>query len=135
MPSARSTMSLSDMLWQRLVAGDLLDQGHHFAGSEPVDRQRRHMRPPDPRRGELRPEGHEQQNPERVDLVHQPAEHFQARRIGPMRVLEDHQDRRVARDHLGLADQRFHRLLPALRWRKFKGGITAVVRQRQHLGQ
>jgi hypothetical protein len=86
------------------------------------------MRPPDPWRGEFRSEGDQQQHPERIDLVDEPAEQFQARRIGPVGVLEDHQDRRVKRDRFDLADQCFHRLLPALLRRKFNGGITAVVR-------
>ena len=93
------------------------------------------MRTPDPRRGEFRPEGHEQQNPEGVDLVDEPAEHFQARRIGPLRVLEDHQDRGLARNRLDPADQRFKRLLPALLRGEVQRGMAAVVRQRKHLGE
>ena len=64
MPSARSTMSCRMLVGSGLFAGDLLDQGHHLAGSKPIDRQRRHMRTPDPWRGEFRPEGHEQQHPQ-----------------------------------------------------------------------
>ena len=51
-----------------------------------------------------------------------------------MRVLENHQDRRLTRQRLDLADQRFKRLLTALLGRQFQRGITSVVRQRQHLG-
>ncbi len=54
------------------------------------------MRPSDPGRLEFRPERHDQQHADRSDLIDDPAEHFQARRVGPMRVLEDHQHRAVA---------------------------------------
>jgi hypothetical protein len=43
----------------------------HFAGCEPVDSERRHMRAPDPRRDEFRPVGDEQQESQGLDLVHE----------------------------------------------------------------
>ena len=54
---------LPDVGGKRPVAGDLLDQGDHLARGEPIDRERRHMRTPDPGRSEFRPERHEQENP------------------------------------------------------------------------
>ena len=39
-----------------------------------------------------------------------------------MRVLENHQDRRLTRQRLDLADQRFKRLLTALLGRQFQCG-------------
>ena len=52
-----------------------------------------------------------------------------------MGVLEDHQHRRLPRDHLDLADQRLHRFLPALLRNEVRRGIAAVVGQGQQLGQ
>ena len=52
-----------------------------------------HMRPSDPRRREFRPERYDQQHPKVANPVHRPAERFQARGVGPMGILEDHQHR------------------------------------------
>ena len=51
------------------------------------------MRPSDPGRLKFRPERHDQQHAKACDPVHDPTEHFQARGIGPMRILKDHQHR------------------------------------------
>ena len=52
-----------------------------------------------------------------------------------MGVLEDHQDRRFARDRLDLVDQRLHRSLPARLRRELEDGVAAVSRQGQHVGE
>ena len=67
--------------------------------------------------------------------VHDPTKQFQARGVGPMRILEDHQHRTLARQRLDLGNERFHRSLSALLRGKFERGIASVVRQRQHLGK
>ena len=54
--------------------GKLSSDSHNEPGSKPIDRQRCHMRTPDPRRCEFRPEGHQQQHPQVIDLVGKPAE-------------------------------------------------------------
>ena len=51
-----------------------------------------------------------------------------------MRVLDDDQDRRPARDRLDAPGQSLHRLPPPLGRGEVQLGIAAVVRQRQHLG-
>jgi hypothetical protein len=49
-----------------------------------------------------------------VDLVHCLPESFEAGRIGPMRVLKDHQHRTFACKGLDLREERLQRFLPAL---------------------
>ena len=51
------------------------------------------MRSSNPGRLEFRPERHDQQHAKVRDLVHRLAESFQARRIGPVRILDNHQHR------------------------------------------
>jgi hypothetical protein len=134
MPSVRSTMSCR-MFRQRLVADDAVDHGVDFALRQPIEGQRGHMRPPDPRRLEFRPERHDQQHAKARDPVHEPAERFQARGVGPMRVLEDHQHRTLACQRFDLAIERFQRFCRRCCGAEFERGIASVVRQRQHLGE
>ena len=84
---------------------------------------------------EFRPERHDQQHAKTRDPVHRPTERFQAGGVGPMRVLEDHQHRTLARQRLHLRNERFQRSLPALRRGQIERGIASIVRQRQHLGE
>ena len=65
---------LSDAGGQRLVADDPVDHGIDVAPRQAVDRERRHVRPSDPGRIELRPEGHDQQNAQARDPLHRAAE-------------------------------------------------------------
>ena len=120
---------------QRLVPDQPRDYGGCFALPKPVQRQARHMRLAQPRRVELGAERHDQQNRKSSDPVHRPTEHFQARRIDPMRVLQDHQHRLLASQSRELPRQRFQRFLPALFRDQLERGIAPVVRQRQHVGQ
>ena len=93
------------------------------------------MRTPGPRRDEFRPEGDEQQESQGLDFVHEQADRFQARRIGPMSVLENHPHRRFAGNPFDPAGQRCKRSLPPLMRGEVQCGIAAVVRKGQHLGQ
>ena len=85
------------------------------------------------RRRELRAKRHDQQHGESFDPVHRSAEHLQARGVGPVRILEDHQHRAGARQGFYLSAECFQRLLAALLGSKLQRGVTAVVRKRQHL--
>ena len=125
----------ADLFRQRPAADDLLDEEARLAGPQPIDRERGHERPPDPRRDELLPERHEQQNPEAIDPFDEPAQRFQARRIGPVGVLEDHQHWTIVRDRLDVAVQRLESFPPPLLRLELGHGKSAVVRQRQHFGQ
>ena len=52
-----------------------------------------------------------------------------------MCILEDHQHGRLARQRLGLCNERLHRSLPTLLRGKVEHGIASVVPKRQHLGK
>jgi hypothetical protein len=67
--------------------------------------------------------------------AHRAPEHFQARGIAPMHILEDHQHRSRARQRLYLPDERLQRRFPALLRNDRQRRIAAVVRQRQHVGK
>ena len=68
-------------------------------------------------------------------MVHGPTERFQARGVGPMGILEDHQHRSLACQTRNLCCQGFQRSLPALFRGKIDCGISFIIRQRQHLGE
>ena len=94
------------------------------------------MRSSNPRRLKLRPERNDQQHGKARDPVHRLAESLQARRVGPMHILEDHQYRpwsATAPPFAPLSASSV--LLSALLRRQFKCRITTVVRQRQHVGK
>ena len=55
---------LPDIRGQQLVADDAVDHDADFALPQPVDGEECHVRAADPRRLELRPEGHDQQTRE-----------------------------------------------------------------------
>ena len=56
------------------------------------------MRLSNPRRVELRPKRYDQQHRKGLNPIHGPTERFQARGVGPMRILEDHQHRLLDRE-------------------------------------
>jgi hypothetical protein len=93
--------SLDDVLpnacREKLVADDAVDHGADFALSQPIDGNGGRVRPSDPRRLELWPECHDQQHSESWYLVHDSTEQFEARGVGPMGILENHQHRIFAR--------------------------------------
>ncbi len=102
MPSVRSMMSCRMLAGSGLVADDAVDHGADVALCQPIDGEGGHMRPSDPGRLEFRPERHDQQHAKCRNPVHRPTEHFQARGVGPMRILEDHQHRILACQRLHL---------------------------------
>ena len=93
------------------------------------------MRPPDPGRLEFRPERHDQQHAECLESVDGPTERFQARGVGPMRILEDHQHGIVRATVPRLRDKRLQRFLPALLRRQIEardsGHRSAATASRQ----
>ena len=88
---------LPDVRREELVANDPVDHGVDFALRQPIEGEGGHVGPSDPRRLELRPERHDQQHAEGWYLVHDATEQFEARGVGPMRILENHQHRILAR--------------------------------------
>ena len=126
---------LSDVRRQQLVADDAVDHRADVALRQPIDGEGCHVRPSDPGRIELWPERHDQQHGKAANPVDDPTKHFQARGVGPVRILEDHQHRILPRQRLHLRNERFQRSLPALLGGQFERRIASVVRQRQHLGK
>ena len=120
---------------QLLVPDQARDDGGRFTLPKPVERQARHMRLSHPRRVELGAERYDQQHRKGFNPVHGPTERFQARRIDPMRILEDHQHRLLACQSRELRRQRFQRSLPALFRGQLERGIASIIRERQHLGE
>ena len=78
---------------QRPRASDGADHDPYIAFRQPIEHERRDVGLPDPGRVELRPESHDQKCAKGPDAVHDAAQRFEARRVRPMRVLEDHQHR------------------------------------------
>jgi hypothetical protein len=76
---------------QQFFADNAVDHRAYVALCQPIDGEGCHVRLSDPRWVEFRPEGHDQQHGKDRALVHNSTEHFQARRVGPMRILENHQ--------------------------------------------
>ena len=71
----------------------MVDHDADFALRQAIQDEGGDVRLSDPRRVELRPERHDQQRPKGPNPIHHPAERFKARRVDPLRVLEDHQHR------------------------------------------
>ena len=105
---------LLDVCREQFVADDAVDHRFDFTPRQPIDRERGHMRLSDPGRLEFWPERYDQQHAKSPNPVHSPPEHFQARRVGPMRILENLQHRALARQRFQLRSERFQRFLPAL---------------------
>jgi len=93
----------------------MVDHRVDVALRQPIDGQRRHIRPSNPGRVEFRPERYDQQRTEVSNPVHNPAERFQAGGVGPMRILEDHQHRALSCQRVHLRNERLKCSLPALR--------------------
>jgi len=86
-------MSRLMLAGRSFFADNAVDHGTHVALCQPIDREGSHVRLSYPWWVEFRPERHDQQHGKHRDLVHNPTQHFQARGVGPMRILENHQHR------------------------------------------
>src|SRR5262249_51845499 len=100
-----------------------------------IDGQNGDMWLSDPRRLEFWSRGYEQQHAMCRDPIHCASEHFQARGIRPMRILQNHQCRILLRYRLHLGGKRRERSLSSLLWGEFKRRKSSVIRQRQHFGK
>jgi hypothetical protein len=92
------------------------------------------MRLSRPGRCKLRPERNEQQNAKAHNPVDYSPKSFQARRVSPMSILQDHQEWILPRQRFHLREERLQSSLSALLRRKIEYRIAAIIRQRQHLG-
>jgi hypothetical protein len=81
----------------RGVADDSADQCVAFVPPEATQRQCRHMGLSRPRRLIFRAEGRDQQYRQTIDLLNDQVEQLAGGRVGPMQILEDHQNRLATR--------------------------------------
>jgi hypothetical protein len=93
----RHPVGLGDDLRRHLggqrPAGDMPGQGLDLGGCQAVERDAGDVREARPRRLVFRPEGDQHQYRQGADPLDRQIEHFERGRIGPMGVLEQHQDR------------------------------------------
>jgi hypothetical protein len=80
-----------------LVANDAVYDRTDLPLCQSIERKGGNVRSSDQGWLKLWPERHDQQHAEARDLVHEPTEDFPAARVGPMRILEDHQHRILPR--------------------------------------
>ena len=106
---------LSDVRRDEPVANDRVDHGIDFALRQPIDGKGGYVWPSDPWRLELRPERYDQQHTKGRDPIHDPTQQFEARGIGPMSILENHQNRILACKGPDLYSKGFQRFCPPLR--------------------
>jgi hypothetical protein len=76
---------------QRLIADDHVDHGVDFSPRQRTNGARAYMSLSDPERLEFRTVSHDQQHTNGSYPVHRSTERFEARGVGPVRILEDHQ--------------------------------------------
>ena len=98
----RSTMSCLILGGSSLFPRDTVDHGSNFAVPKPVECESTDVRSSYPWWLELRPMRNDQQHAKGSNPVHCSAKGFQARRVDPMRILEDHQHGVGARQRLHL---------------------------------
>src|ERR1700730_8434805 len=84
-----------------------------------------------PRCVQLWAESYDEQHVKGCDPVHRPAEHFEALRIDPMRILEDHQHGILACQSRELRHQCFERSLPALFRGQIERRVSCIILERQ----
>src|SRR3974390_1648121 len=85
-----------------------------------------------PRWPELGAKGYEKQRLKALYSLYEQVEHLKARRIDPMHVLENHQNRVAGRQFDESRSQGFERPVFALFGRKLEVRISSVVREGQH---
>ena len=85
-----------------LLPGDLLDHCSDFALAKAIESECGDIGSSDPGRLELRAVCNDEQHRKCSQSVDGATEHFKARRVGPMRVLKDHEDRIGPRERFEL---------------------------------
>ncbi len=93
------------------------------------------MRLPDPRRSEFRSEGDDEQHRNAADAFDGLTQHFKARGIGPIDILEDHEHRLAACQHRELQSKGFPCPLSTLLRRKREGAIATIAGKRHQFGK
>ena len=113
-PSVRSMICSAMFFGQRLAAGHEGDHLGTLLARQAIEREHRHMRAPDPRRRELRPERDDHQHPKPWHPINDKVEGLACRRVTPMHVLPHHQDGLTCSQPLDLRHLGLKRLLLAL---------------------
>jgi hypothetical protein len=93
---------LPDVRWKKLVTDDPVDHCADVAFCQSINRESGDVRASKPRWIELWSERHEKQHRKGAYPVNYPTKHFQARRVAPMDILEDHQHRTAVCQRLNL---------------------------------
>jgi hypothetical protein len=83
----------------------MLGQGLDLGGCEAVERDVGNVRETGPGRLVFRPEGDQYQYRQGADALDRQIEHFERGRIGPVDILEQHQNRLLPRQCLELVEQ------------------------------
>ena len=125
---------LPDVRGKRLVADHPFDQRVDVALRQPIENLCCYPGPADPGRAELRARGHDQQHRQAPDPLDDAPKQLEACRIGPVRVLEDHQQRLLLCQRFHLGDERLQHALPSARRGKLECRIAAVVCEQQDVG-
>ena len=116
------------MMSRRMFAGmsllptTLVDHRIDIALRQPIDREGSDVRPSNPRRLKFRAVCNDQQHAKGSYPLYGSTKRFEACRINPMYVLEDHQDRMLGCQSRKLCGQRFQRSLSALLWGSSSAG-------------
>src|SRR5262249_20106972 len=113
--------------WQHLGSGDTRDDCGRFRLLKPVEHQICDARLSRPRRVELGTESYNQQNWKNFNCVSSAVKDFEACRINPMHIFEDHQRWMLVRQFLKLSCEGFEHSLPTLLRRQLALGIAPIV--------
>ena len=115
-PSVRSMMSCRMLAGRSLlpITPSIIASMQRFGRR--LKRNSGDARLSDPGRRKFRPERNEQQNAKGRNSVYNSADDFQARRVGPMRILEDHQNWTLSCQRFHLGNERLQSSLSALLW-------------------
>src|SRR6185295_19939063 len=96
---------LPDICGKEVIANKAVDYGADFSLCQPIEGEGRHVWPSDPGRLELKPERHDQHHAKTGYSADDAIKQFKARRVSPMCILENHQNRIVARKGYDLRNE------------------------------
>jgi hypothetical protein len=95
---------VDERLRKRFAAGDVADQRYAFTSAEAIEHHAGDVRLAGPRRLKVGAVGDDQENREHLHALDGEREQFERGGIAPLRILEDHHDRSLAREAFELLD-------------------------------
>jgi hypothetical protein len=122
-------------LWRQRPAGDALGEGLDLGGYQTVENYAGDMREANPWRLVFRREGDQHQYRQGADALDRQVEHFERGRIGPVGVLEQHQDWLLSRQCFELVEQRLQGQPPLFGRAQCQRWIVRAGRDRQQGGK